>query len=81
MSVLQCINSVRISLPPTKWIYSPALSALVHCSNEIALNAHHLSACQPVLWFTVHARLSEGARVLGLTLSHSQILSKAGCVI
>lgn len=37
----------------TKWIYWPALSALVRCSNETALSAHHLSACQPASWSTV----------------------------
>lgn len=30
-----------------KWISWTALSGLVHCSNETALSAHHLSACQP----------------------------------
>lgn len=68
----------------TKWIYWPALSALVRCSNETALSAHHLSACQPASWSTVpNVSMCVGVRygVWGLTVSRSQILSRAGCVI
>lgn len=79
-------STIPILLGPprhsTKWIYWTTLSALVRYSNETALSAHHLSACRPASWSTVSTvcvSVRGPARVLGLTLSQSQGLSRAGC--